>query len=950
VTRARLLVPALALALIAATGSPAVPAAPAAIGSPAAPVAPAATAATAATAASPARVAAVRFSPVDGIGPYRFAQFVVVRPGGPFSPELVERSVRLLRQTGLFSEVSAAVAPADAGAEVQFTLRPYPLVQDVRIKGNFLVLERDLAPLVRLRAAEPFREETMRGDVARLLRHYADLGYEKTTVVEQVARRGDEVRVTYRIGEGRPQVLREIVLAGNRGVGNEDALREIGLVRYSFFRDADLQRGLDQLREYYQRRGWLDARVDAEVAVGEGSLELLAVLTNPIKGILTLGPGGYRVVTVRVAIVEGRRYEADFRGLAAFGEGDLRPLLTFSRSGFFDEEEIEAGRERILSFYQERGYYLAEVDVRVDYEAGRVVYTVREGRPVTVAKVRLRGVTHFGEGWVLDRLATGSGPGGEPRLLRARDLAADRRRLESWYLDAGFTRVEVPQPEVWPEAGPAGAEVTFTVREGPRTLVRSISFDGAVALPAAKLREAADISEGGPYRASRLQPAADRVRAAYDRAGFAHAEVTARPVYSEDRASVDLRFAVVEGRLRRLGEVAVTGNGRTARRVIVRELPLKPGDPLDPVALAEGKNGLYDLGLFREVRYLLPEPVAPEAPQDLVLAVRERPTGFYGFGFGYESEEKLRGFVEVGEQNLFGTGRGLRWKSKVSTIGYRHDLFYQEPWLLGHDLKGQADLYQERREETGYDLFRRGLSLGVNRELSRQILLNLRYRYEFVEYSDVVPDLVAEEGPLESINITSVGAIVDLDLRDNPIAPRRGSYHLASVEIARPLFGGDSTFTKYQFETSWYLPLTKSVEIAAGGRAGFTLSLLTASDLPLSERFFLGGDRTVRGFADKEIGPKDAAGTPLGGDAFVCGNLELRFGLYKKLRGVVFTDAGELWSEQSGLPPSGMRWSAGVGLRYETLVGPVRLDWGYKLDREPGESPSRWHLTIGYPF
>ena len=168
--------------------------------------------------------------------------------------------------------------------------------------------------------------------------------------------------------------------------------------------------------------------------------------------------------------------------------------------------------------------------------------------------------------------------------------------------------------------------------------------------------------------------------------------------------------------------------------------------------------------------------------------------------------------------------------------------------------------------------------------------------------------------------------------------------------MAGPFFGGDASFTKYQLETSWYLPLGSRAEIALGLRGGFTQLILNAGDLPLSERFFLGGDRSVRGYAYKGIGPQDDAGNPLGGNGFAQGNLELRFSLYKKLRGVLFFDAGELWADQAGLPPSGIKTSAGTGLRYETLVGPIRLDWGYKLDPEPGESPSRWHLTIGYPF
>lgn len=902
------------------------------------------------SAAAVPRVASVTFAPSDQVGPYRFRDLVAVRPGDPLVPDLLERNLRLLRSTGLFAEAAAGLTEGPLGTGVHFTLRPHPLVGEVQVKGNFLVLERDLSAMLRLRSAEPFSEEVVRTDIERLLRHYEEQGYEGTTVVEEIALEDGEMRVTYRVSEGRPRVVREIRVLGNRDVGEREILGALEIGRFRFFRGANLQRGLERLRDFYQRRGYLDVRVDAQVAGVEGKLGFLAVLTNPIKGLLTLGPGGYRLVAVTVEIEEGRRYEVAFRGLSAFSEDELRPLLTFQRTGFFDEEEVADGRERLLSFYRERGYYLAEVDALADYGAGRVDYAVRENRPVPVAEVRLRGFTHFAEEWVRQRLQVRPSDAEAVRLLRAPRLESDRSSIQSWYRDAGFTRAEVLPPEVWPEAGPEGAVVVFTVREGPRSLVRYISFTGVAALPAERLREAAGLREGEPYRAADMQPAADRVRAVYARAGYARCVVTVRPDFGEDRAAVDLRFTVEEGRPLRLGAVAVTGNGRTARRVIVRELPLATGDPLDPQALAKGKTSLYDLGLFREVRYVLPEPVSPGAPQDLVLAVRERPTGFVGFGAGYASDERFRGFVEAGEQNLFGTGRGLRWKSKLSTIGYRHDLFYQEPWFLDHRLRGEADLYLERRDEDGYDLLRRGLTLGVNRELLHRLVLTLRYRHEFINYSNVVPDLTEELGPLESFNIGSVFAQLDYDRRDNPISPRSGSFHLASVEFARPILGGDASFTKYQLGTTWYLPLGSGAEFALGLRGGFTRLLIGSGDLPLSERFFLGGDRTVRGYAFKEIGAKDDAGTPLGGTVYALGNLELRFDILGKLRGVLFLDAGELWAEQSGLPASGLKASVGAGLRYETLVGPIRLDWGRKLRPDAGTTSSRWHLTIGHPF
>jgi len=895
-------------------------------------------------------VASVAFEPQEGIGPYRFREFVALQPGDPWSPELVERSARLLRETGLFESVAATSGPAPGGERVTFTVRPFPLVGDVRVRGNLLLLESTLLPILRLRPAEPFREELLQGDVERLERHYADEGFEGTEVAGEVRRRTGVVEVTYRIREGRPAVVREVQIRGADSLGRKEISAALGVSGFTFFREAELSRGVERLRDLYQERGYLDARVNASVERGEGVIPPLTILFNPIKGLLALRPGGYRIVTVRVDVEEGRRFAASFVGATAVGESELRGLLTFRRSGFFDAEEVEAGRRRILARYQELGYYLAEVEAEADFERGRVTYTIREGRPVPVAAVRFRGVAAVPEARLRAILTTRAGTEGEPSLLRAPDLERDRRRIEALYRELGFGEAEVASPEVWPEQSPAGAEVIFTVREGRRTLVRAVSFEGAAGIAPARLAEAAGLAPGTPYREAEVAAAAARVREAYRHAGYLDATVKPRTDFGPDHEHADVRFVIAEGRQRRLGAVIVTGNGKTRRNVVLRELPLRPGDPFDPARLDEGRLDLYRLGLFREVRYLLPEPAGDGRVQDLVVQVRERPGGAIGFGLGYATDEQYRGFVELSQQNLLGTGRGAGVKASVSTIGYRDDLFYTEPWLLGFDVKGQANLYQERRDEIGYDVLRRGASVGFDRELARRVLLSMRYRSEFVRYENVQPGIEELEGPLESFNIGSLGATAHLDLRDSPISPRRGSFYLGSVEFARPYLGGNASFTKYELAGSWYRPLGRSAEVALGLRGGFTQLLITGGGLPLSERFFLGGDRSVRGYAYKGIGPKDPSGDPLGGNAYALGSLELRFTVWEKVRGVAFVDAGELWAGAEDLPASGLKVAVGPGLRYDTLVGPIRLDLGYKLRPEQGESRTRWHLTIGYPF
>jgi outer membrane protein assembly factor BamA len=337
--------------------------------------------------------------------------------------------------------------------------------------------------------------------------------------------------------------------------------------------------------------------------------------------------------------------------------------------------------------------------------------------------------------------------------------------------------------------------------------------------------------------------------------------------------------------------------------------------------------------------------------------VRERPTGLLKFGGGYGSWERFRGFVEVGERNLFGTGRDISLRAKFSTRGRRYDLFYRERWPFGYRINSEANVFEEFREEIAYDVISRGVNIGVKKKFRERYTVNLKYRLDFVEYDNVTFEFddpleaAQEEEGLEPINISSGIAILGLDLRDNPVSPHRGTFHIVGVEVATPLLGGDTAFNKYTFETHWYLPATERSEFAFGFRGGFSQTLSGFETLPLSERFFLGGARGVRGWAEERVGPKDDAGNPIGGDAYALGIAEFRFPLGRKnWGGVLFFDVGNVWTSLTDIEPTKAKYGIGAGIRYNTLVGPLRLDYGIKLNPDEGESFGRLYFNIGFPI
>jgi len=330
-------------------------------------------------AAAPARAVPVRmvtFEEKPRLSRYALSDLVTVHPGDELSPGLVQRNRRLLEATGLFRSVEVKAHMDEGGAWITFKVVPYQLVGDVRVEGNFLILKKDLVRVLRLKAGDEFTEAGMRQDAAALLRVYENEGYHGTLVRSEPDPGEESVSVTYRIDEGKPGVIRSIVFEGNDSLPEVELIPPMRLTLFTFFRQDDMTESVDRLEEYYRERGFLDAAVSVDVKEGEGAVLPAFSLINPVKGLATMLPGQYKVVDIAVHIDEGPHYGIELQGVESFSEQDLLARLTFTQTGFFDEHEANVGGRRILEFYQQRGYYAAAVDLDLDREEGKVVYTV----------------------------------------------------------------------------------------------------------------------------------------------------------------------------------------------------------------------------------------------------------------------------------------------------------------------------------------------------------------------------------------------------------------------------------------------------------------------------------------------------------------------------------------------------------------------------------------------
>jgi outer membrane protein insertion porin family len=333
-----------------------------------------------------------------------------------------------------------------------------------------------------------------------------------------------------------------------------------------------------------------------------------------------------------------------------------------------------------------------------------------------------------------------------------------------------------------------------------------------------------------------------------------------------------------------------------------------------------------------------------------MVTVREQDAGRVDYGAGYGSAEGVSAFLEIGHSNIMGVGRSLSLRLETEGPNRSYSLNFREPWIYDSPYDLRLSLISQRVKREAYTLDATALQASLDHEFSPTTRGSLLYTLEENRLSNVDKSVVLTSKDDSPYLLSSIGPLLVWDSRDDPFNPRKGYYHSFQVEWALTAIGSQVDYTKYLGMMSGYFSLDRFTLalLARGGLADFIGKEMV---LPLNKRFFLGGRSSVRGFARDQVGPKSDDGTPMGGDVMANLKAELRFPVYKDFGMALFWDAGQVWiRDQEKVSWGTLRHAAGGGLRYNTPVGPISLDVGWKLDRKEGETPYEWYFTIGNVF
>jgi outer membrane protein insertion porin family len=637
-----------------------------------------------------------------------------------------------------------------------------------------------------------------------------------------------------------------------------------------------------------------------------------------------------------------------FSGNTVFSDSKLAKESKLKAGGALSDEQILTARRNIEAYYQGYGYPDVSVSHRMQPAEGggaTLVFLINEGIKNEVRNIKFQGnnnitskdlekVMKTKEKSILSFI-TKSG------RIQGNQLDEDLEEILDYYRNKGFLRVSSPGIQRVP-TGDGKIDLFIPINEGTRYKVAGVGFGKISVFKPEELYPALTLVGGDAYSAKKMRADIDMIRSYYGSRGYADATVVP-DIDNASGDSVQITYRITEGSRFRVGRVSIGGNTKSQDKVIRREVPLKPGDWFNSVDVEKTRTRLRNLNYFNDAQ--VTTSPGGGGYRDLKILVDEKKTGTLSFGVGFSAIDSLVGYVTVEQTNfdVFNpwnfTGGGQRFTANLRAGLERRDFSVSlvEPWFMDRQLALGGDLFY-RNALFFSDYFNQsnmGAAIFLRKPVGENAFVRAEYRLENIEIDPDDDGVVGTDDDYfaalagESIR-SSVGLSYVFDNRDSNQTPREGHKIDAGVNYAG--LGGDVDTITFTLAGQKYWNLKWDTILSVNGEIGLVDSL-NDDEVPIFDRQFLGGARTLRGFEFRDVGPRDAASEEtIGGNSMAWLTIEYTVPLFEQVRGAVFYDAGFVNADSWDMSPSDLYTDAGIGLRLNLPFGPLAFDYAFPLD------------------
>ncbi len=730
----------------------------------------------------------------------------------------------------------------------------------------------------------------------------------------------------------RREIISDIRIEGNKRIESDAIERVIRTSPGNPVRAGDLSK---DVKNIYNMGYFDDIRVEAEES-GEGKTIVFHVKEKP---------------TIR---------KISFSGNRVYDDEKMRENLTISTGSILNIFTIKSNIEQLEIMYKEKNYH----NVKVSYTAkdlknnqADIEFVVEEGEKIKIKTITFQGNTTFDAETLKKQIKTNEKgfwswltSSGE---LNREDLSQDVSRLMAFYHTTGFIHAKIADPAVVFEGD--WIYITFKIEEGERYKVGMIDITGDLIRPKERIMPSLSISKEPFFNREIVRQDVLSLSDLCADVGYAYADVSPLTREHPETHLVDITYDIKKNSKVYFETITITGNTRTRDKVIRRELHINEEELYSSRKLKRSVRNLNRLDYFEDIKVETPKG-SDDDKMNVNIEVAEKPTGNFTFGAGYSTVDDFFVTGSVTQRNFLGKGQILKLSGQIGGSSDLYNLSFTEPYINDTPLSGTANIYRTSREYDTYDRTSTGGALGVSYPIFDYTRVGVSYRYDITTI-DEIDEIEASDNvkELEGRNATSaITTYISYDSRDKTFNTTEGQDHRLSYTYAG--IGGDIGFNKVVGELGWYTPIYKGLVNFLHAEAGYVAQSNNLL-LPDYEKFYLGGMNSLRGFdyQDVHIDTINSNDEPAeeGGEKYVQFNVEFTYPIFKDVGivGVVFYDTGNVFDDDEDINLGNLRESVGYGFRWYSPIGPIRIECGYILDPEDGESSSgNWEFSMGTSF
>jgi outer membrane protein insertion porin family len=875
-------------------------------------------------------IRAINFSGNHKASDEEIRDVLPIRVGDEFSFPSLDMSVTYLRQWGIFDSINVSPKIRDGGVTLDFILVQATIIASIDFSGNYPFLEDKIRKYLSIHAGNAYTPGILKDQIDRIKTFYKRQGFADSEVYvdEEFVPDMDGVALTFHIHRGASLRYRNIEVRGNKAYPLGRFVSTINT--YKTFTERRLRASIRKLKEFYHLKGFPRARVK--------------LVSKKIDF-------GANRVDIIIDIYEGPHVNYAFAGAKNVSRKELRKRITLLQGGTIDELEIEASAQAMKAYLKDKGYPDARITgTKTEQKNGDMLITfdIAEGKSRRISHIIFKGSPKKASKPLSRGMANRRRTFGQAGTFYPEEMKSDDEAIIENLKRDGYLNAKVGRWKVRPSEDGYSLTIDIPIETGTQTRIERISFVGNKSFPKRKLLKALSLKVGKPIDEPSLVNERRKLISFYADNGYPYARVDQNVTTIEESGSAVITYTIDEGELVRIGRVLYLGDILTSQKAIHGAMNLHEGDVFSYRKILESKLNIRRLGPFSAVSI---EPIGLAEKKGIVhlrVQVEERRPFYIDTAINYSTKDDLTGSLSFTNINSFGWAKTNTLKITGGRKLSRAEVLWLDPRFLGSSFEMTTNGWVQYKRQPTYAYTQIGGGMGWFRRYRR---LGFLFRYELDRNYFIQGDSVAADADsLRDNTLSQISLSSSYDSRNSFAYPTRGFFTLGKVDIFNEIKGNEANFVKLTWQGENEVSFLKRITLSTALRLNRILTIGENVSVPTNQLLFLGGSDTIRGFDDDSLGPTNAAGEATGSRTRWIWNEELRFRVWRTISWAFFFDMGSLTNTFSDINWFTIRRSFGIGLRYITPVGPIRADYGFKLDRRAGESIGKFNLTFGYVF